>query len=295
MSDAMATAMHSNGTGVRISGLGAEIPPDVVTSAEVEERAGLKRFGFEPGWLARVTGVRERRIAAPDVLPSQLAVAAATRALADAGIGPLDVDTLIFTGITRDCMEPATANVVADALGAREARVFDLDNACNGVIDGLDVADSLIRTGKARRVLIATGERASWSINWQPQSREETLRSVAGLVVGDGGGAFVVEACADPQRGLRARGFRGDATQWRPTARGRGGRGGWARAPGPAPARPRVASGPARSLGSGGGPAMTSGFATRSPADPLGRVPPASPATTTSDDVLAKLRDLFRR
>ena len=118
-------------------------------------------------------------------------------------------------------MEPATANVVADALGAREARVFDLDNACNGVIDGLDVADSLIRTGKARRVLIATGERASWSINWQPQSKEETLRSVAGLVVGDGGGALVVEACEDPQRGLRARDFRSDATQWRHATGGR--------------------------------------------------------------------------
>src|SRR2546427_1627415 len=169
MSDAMATAMHSNGTGVRISGLGAEIPPDVVTTAEVEERAGLKRLGFAPGWLERVTGVCERRIAAPEVLPSRLAAAAATRALADAGIGPLDVDTLIFTGITRDCMEPATANVVADALGAREARVFDLDNACNGVIDGLDVADSPIRRGKARPGPVATGERGSWSINWQPQ------------------------------------------------------------------------------------------------------------------------------
>src|SRR5207245_3950277 len=105
---------------------------------------------------------------------------AATGALGAAGIGAVAVATLISAGITRDCMEPATANVVADALGAREARVFDLDNACNGVIDGLDVADSLIRTGKARRVLIATGERASWSINWQPQSKEETLRSVAG-------------------------------------------------------------------------------------------------------------------
>src|SRR5439155_325788 len=120
MSDATATALHSNGTGVRISGLGAEIPPDVVTSAEVEERAGLKRFGFEPGWLARVTGVR-----------------------------------------------------------------------------------------------------ASWSINWQPQSKEETLRSVAGLVVGDGGGALVVEACEDAQRGLRARDFRSDATQWRHATGGR--------------------------------------------------------------------------
>jgi len=221
MSDATTTALHPDGIGVCISGVGAEIPSHVVTTAEVEERAGLRRFGFEPGWLERVTGVRERRFADTAVMPSQLAVAAATRALADAGISPLDIDTLLITGITRDTLEPATANVVADALGAREARVFDLDNACNGVIDGLDVADSLIRTGKARRVLVATGERATWSVNWQPRTKEEALRSVAGLVVGDGGGAIVVEVCDDPQRGLRARDFRSDPTQWRHATGGR--------------------------------------------------------------------------
>src|SRR5262245_18219021 len=211
----------SNGTGACISGVGAEIPPRVVTTAEVEERAGLRRFDFEPGWLERVTGVRERRLAYPDVLPSELAVAAGAKALADAGVAPPDIDTLLFTGITRDYLEPATANVVAEALGAREARVFDLSNACNGVIDGLDVADSLIRTGKARRVLVTTGERASWSINWRPATSEEALRSVAGLVVGDGGGAIVVEACEDPQRGFRAREFRSDPTQWRHATGGR--------------------------------------------------------------------------
>lgn len=198
-----------------ISGVGAEIPETVVTTAEVEERAGLDRFGLEPGWLEHVTGVRERRWADPEVQPSALAVLAARKALDDAGVGPRDIDTLIFAGITRDCLEPATANLVADALGARNARVFDLINACNSVIDAIDMADSLIRCGKAGRVLVATGERASLAINWQSQTIEEVLKSVAGLVVGDGGGAVVVEASDDPCRGIVAREFRSAPSEWR--------------------------------------------------------------------------------
>lgn len=201
--------------GVRISGVGAAIPPNVVTSSEVEERAGLQRFGFEPGWLERVTGVRERRLADPDVQPSQLAVQAGGNALEDAGLEAREIDTLVFAGITRDFLEPAVANVVAETLGARDARVFDIVNACNGVIDAIDLADSLIRTGKARRVLITTGERASLCMNWKPRSAEEVLLSVAGLVVGDGGGAVVVEASDDPGRGLREREYRSDGSQWR--------------------------------------------------------------------------------
>src|SRR5213078_3571461 len=208
--------------GVCIAGVGAEIPSTVITTAEVEERAGIReRFGFEAGWLERVTGVRERRWARPEVQPSELATLAGRKALEDAGVDPLEIDTLVFTGITRDCLEPATANLVAEALGTRNARVFDLINACNSLIDGVDVADALIRSGKARRVLLATGERASLSINWQARTVEEMLGSVAALVVGDGGGALVVEASDDPRRGFRAREFRSDATQWRHAIGGR--------------------------------------------------------------------------
>ncbi|HYY74450.1 MAG TPA: hypothetical protein VE662_06465, partial [Solirubrobacterales bacterium] len=74
----------SSSTGTRITGVGAEMPSRVVTSAEVEERARIGRFGFERGWLERVTGVRERRWAEPEVQPSQLAAAAARKALAHA-------------------------------------------------------------------------------------------------------------------------------------------------------------------------------------------------------------------
>ena len=207
---------------VRITGVGAELPADVITTAEVEERAGLReRFGLEPGWLEHVTGVRTRRWASPEVQPSELAAAAGEKALARAGLDPLEVDTLIFAGITRDCLEPATANLVAEAVGARNARVFDLLNACNSLVDAIDVGDSLIRSGKAERILVATGERASLAINWQAQTMEELRQSVASLVVGDGGGAVVLEPSDDPGRGLRAREFRSDATQWRHAIGGR--------------------------------------------------------------------------
>jgi 3-oxoacyl-[acyl-carrier-protein] synthase-3 len=212
---------HGSTDGVRITGVGAELPPDVVTTAEVEEWVGLTRAGLESGWLERVTGVRERRWAAPEVTPSALAAAAGRHALARAGLDPLAIDALLYTGITRDFIEPGTSNVVQEALGAWNARVFDVTNGCNGLIDGLDVAASLIGAGRARRVLVTTGEHASISINWHARTPEDLIRSAAGFVVGDGGGALVVEASDDPARGLRAWEQRSDGRHWRHAIGGR--------------------------------------------------------------------------
>jgi 3-oxoacyl-(acyl-carrier-protein) synthase III len=213
--------MSENGRGAQkvpgacITGVGAEIPPRVVTTAEVEERVHIERFGLDRGWLEHLTGVRERRWAAPEVRPSDLAAAAGRKALANAGVDPLAVDVIMFCGITKDFIEPATCNAVAETLGARRARVLDLSNACNGFIDGLDLADSLIRAGKADRVLVTTGERVSNHIAWQAGTMEEFKRTVASLVLGDGGGAALVETNADPDRGFHEREFRSDPTHWR--------------------------------------------------------------------------------
>jgi 3-oxoacyl-[acyl-carrier-protein] synthase-3 len=212
---------HGSSDRVRITGVGAELPPDVTTSAEVEERVGLTQAGLEPGWLERVTGVRERRWAAPEVMPSALAAAAGRRALEHAGLDPLALDALLYTGITRDFIEPGTSNVVQEALGAWNARVFDVTNGCNGLIDGLDIAAALIGAGRARRVLVTTGEHASISINWRAHTVEELLRSAAGLVVGDGGGALVVETSDDRVHGLRAWEQRSDGRHWRHAIGGR--------------------------------------------------------------------------
>jgi 3-oxoacyl-[acyl-carrier-protein] synthase III len=196
---------------VRIAGVGVELPADVLTTAEAEERADLVgHLGLPPGWLERTTGVRQRRRAAPGVRPSELAAAAARKALERAHVDARSVDTLLFAGITRDVPAPSTAQIVAAAVGAVEARAFDVANATNGLIDAIDVGDSLIRSGKAERVLVATGERAAHGAGCpRPETMEELRESLPTLVLGDGGGAVVLVPSDDPRRGLRAREFRG--------------------------------------------------------------------------------------
>ena len=207
-------APRSGARGVRITGVGVDIPPTVVTTAELEELARLRDFGIEAGWLERVTGVHERHWAEPHVRPSDLAAQAGRQALADARVDPATVDAVLFTGITKDFFEPATANVVAAAVGAHHARVLDLMNACNGFIEGIDAADSMIRCGKARRVLVTTGERVSLVNNFDVRTLEELVRSLAGFMLGDGGGALVLEATDEPDAGIQARELRSDPTQW---------------------------------------------------------------------------------
>jgi 3-oxoacyl-[acyl-carrier-protein] synthase-3 len=200
---------------VRVSGIGIELPDRVVSSSEVEEQAGLARFALEPGWVERVTGVRERRWAAPDVAPSALAAGAATRALADAGLDALEIDAVLYTGISRDCLDPATARVVADTIGARHTRAFDVINGANGVLDAIDLAELLIRSGRARRVLVTAAERGSLAINWDAQSIGAVLQSVTALAAGDAGGAIVLEASDQPGSGLLEREFHSDGLHWR--------------------------------------------------------------------------------
>jgi 3-oxoacyl-[acyl-carrier-protein] synthase III len=195
---------------VRITGVGAEVPATVVTTAEVEERAGLgEALGLPVGWLERATGVRQRRWAPPGVRPSDLAAAAALKALEQAGVDPRTVDTVVFAGMSRDFPGAATAQLVAETVGAERARVFDVVNASHGLIDGVDVADALIRSGKAERVLVATGERLSGAVAGRPGTMDDLRRALATLVLGDGGGALLLEQSDDPRRGLRYRDFRG--------------------------------------------------------------------------------------
>jgi 3-oxoacyl-[acyl-carrier-protein] synthase III len=198
---------------VRIAGVGVELPADVLTTAAAEERDDLVgHLGLPRGWLERTTGVRQRRCAAPGVRPSELAAAAARKALERAHVAAGSVDTLLFAGITRDGPASSTAQIVAAAVGAIEARAFDLANATNGLIDAIDVGDSLIRSGKAERVLVATGERAAHGAGCpRPETIEELRESLPALVLGDGGGAVVLVPSDDPRRGLRAREFRAAA------------------------------------------------------------------------------------
>ena len=132
---------------VYLTAMGYELAPQIVTSAEIEARLApaYARLHLQPGQLEAWTGIVERRWWDENARLSDGATAAARKALVQAGLGPSDLGVLIYAGVCRENFEPATACAVADNLGVRgSASVFDLSNACLGVLNGmLDVANRI--------------------------------------------------------------------------------------------------------------------------------------------------------
>jgi 3-oxoacyl-[acyl-carrier-protein] synthase-3 len=132
-------------------------------------------------------------VAGPDEYASTLAVHAARRALAAADLDPLDVDLLLFASASRDMVEPATGHIVQAELGSR-AHVLDITNACNSFLNGIDAARAFIMAGRARRVLVTTGETPTRAMRTRLESLSQTREAFAGFTFGDAGAAVVVEA-----------------------------------------------------------------------------------------------------
>jgi 3-oxoacyl-(acyl-carrier-protein) synthase III len=209
---------HSDGSPIRavITGTGRHVPESVWTSEMVEARVDERSGGWKipKGIIRLTTGVVERRFAPDGVCSSDLAAWAAERALASAGVEPRDVDLLIFASASHDVAEPATANMVQAALGCDHAAVMDVKNACNSFLNGLDVAQAFIETGRARRVVVAVGERLSPTIKWDIAGSDDLPIRLAALTLGDAGAACVVEASVDADRGLRRGAFESDGRHW---------------------------------------------------------------------------------
>jgi 3-oxoacyl-[acyl-carrier-protein] synthase III len=143
--------------------------------------------------VSRLTGVRRVHLADDDQQASDLAVAASRTVLDRAGLGPADVDLLIFASATQDMIEPATSHITAAKLGVR-APVMDVKNACNSVLNGIEVAEALIGTGRYRRVLVASGEMPTRGVRWDVPDRRTYAMSAAGYTMSDAGAAVLVEA-----------------------------------------------------------------------------------------------------
>jgi 3-oxoacyl-[acyl-carrier-protein] synthase-3 len=212
----------------RIIGIGHWLPDDVVTSESLERELGLTdRLGLPPGFIERTTGVRERRRAPPGMNNSEIAALASIAAIRRAGIAPEDIDCLIFAACGQDLAEPATANMVQDRVGALGAHAFDVKNACNAWMNALDIADAFIAMGKARYVLIAAGEFASFNVDRDIKTVDELTRKLAGLTLGDAGAAAVV-APSNGRSGIVHSVFRTDGQHWPiATVKGGGTRFGW--------------------------------------------------------------------
>ncbi|HEV2637920.1 MAG TPA: 3-oxoacyl-[acyl-carrier-protein] synthase III C-terminal domain-containing protein [Actinocrinis sp.] len=182
------------------------------SSTQVEQRiADSGPYGPRPGVLAAVTGIHSRRVAPDDWQASDLAVAAAGKLLAQRGVGAGDLDLLIFASASQDMVEPATAHIVAAKLGAH-CPVFDLKNACNSVLNAIQVGEALIGSGQYRRVLVCTGEVPSRAIRWSVRDREQFIESAPGYTLSDSGAALLLEP--HPSRGIFHRAFTADSASW---------------------------------------------------------------------------------
>ncbi len=200
-----------------LASVGSALPVSVITSADLGRRIH-ETTGFEltNGLVERLTGVRTRHYRADDEQSSDLAVRAATQALDRAGVGIEQIDLIIFAACTQDITEPATANIVQEKLGAKNAQVFDVKNACNSFLNALDVADSHIRAGKSRCALVTCGETLSLGIDWNIRSVDDLKSRLAALTLGDAGAAAVLEAVPEEEgRGIVATGFRSYGDKWR--------------------------------------------------------------------------------
>jgi 3-oxoacyl-[acyl-carrier-protein] synthase-3 len=148
---------------VHLEAIGYELPPVVVSTAELESRLApvYQALKMAPGQLELLTGINERRWWEPGYPLSLGAAAAAKKALAATDVSAADIDVLIYAGVCREQFEPATACAVAHELKiSPHAAVFDLSNACLGVLNGIVEIANKIELGQAKAGLVVSAETA---------------------------------------------------------------------------------------------------------------------------------------
>jgi 3-oxoacyl-[acyl-carrier-protein] synthase-3 len=215
---------------VRIESLGAYLPEMVMTMEEL--LASCRR---RPPWdLERITGIRQRRVAAGEYAVD-LAVQAARRALELSRYKAGDLDIVVCASISKHNredefdLEPATAVRIGRAVGAGRARTFDVVNACAGMLTGIHVLQGLIRAGEARCGMVVAGEHNMPVARTAARElRHRFDGQLAALTLGDGGAAVILDASPDPASGFHlmdmVTGARHDHfCHSRPSRRGAGG------------------------------------------------------------------------
>jgi 3-oxoacyl-[acyl-carrier-protein] synthase III len=162
-----------------ILGIGGYRPRRVVDNAEI-----CTYIDSSDEWIRTRSGIVERRWASPDETIQMMSIAAARKALGQAGIEPAQIDAVIVSTVTHLYQTPAVAATIASELGAKGAAAFDISAACAGFCYGVAMADSFVRTGTAKYVLIIGVERLSDLTNYRDRS---TM-----FLFGDGAGAAVI-------------------------------------------------------------------------------------------------------
>lgn len=179
---------------VKISAVGHFIPDTILTSEQLEQIVFSKNPHMRAinGIIKSLTGIASRPVAEENQYSSTMAIKAADDLFSKYKIDKNSIDLLIFASATQDLIEPATSHIIQNELGL-ESNCFDIKNACNSFLNGLEVASSLIESRVYNRVLVVTGEKPSVSLKLNLKDREDFKKSFAGLTFGDSGAAVLLE------------------------------------------------------------------------------------------------------
>jgi 3-oxoacyl-[acyl-carrier-protein] synthase-3 len=169
----------------RILGTGSYLPAQCLTNAQLAERVETS-----DEWIVSRTGIRSRHIAADDEKTSDLALKASLAALAAAGVSAAEIDTIIVATTTPDMVFPSTACILQEKLGISGCAAFDVQAVCAGFMYALATANSYIKSGMAKKVLVVGAEVMSRLMDW---SDRRTC-----VLFGDGAGAIVLGASEEP-------------------------------------------------------------------------------------------------
>ena len=182
----------------RITGTGSYLPPRRLTNADLVAELATQGVETSDEWIGERTGIRARHFAAPDVCSSDLGFEAAKKALEAAGLGPQDIDLIVVATSTPDMVFPSVASILQHKLAqlSDEARgiagcpAFDVQAVCSGFVYALTVADAMVQTGAANKVLVVGAEVFSRILDFKDRT--------TCVLFGDGAGAVVLEASDTP-------------------------------------------------------------------------------------------------
>ncbi len=164
----------------KITSIGTSVPPGLITNADLE-----RLVETSDQWIIERTGIRQRHIVEKGVATSDLATESAQKILAATGLDPNEVDLILVATVTPDMVLPATACLVQDRIGARNAWGFDLSAACSGFLYALQVGNQFIQTGAHKNVIVIGVDVMSTIIDY-------TDRATC-VIFGDGGGAVLLQ------------------------------------------------------------------------------------------------------
>lgn len=163
-----------------ITAVGGYVPEYVLTNAELETMVDTN-----DQWIRERTGIAERRIQKGDGATSDMAVEAIKDLLRKTTYGPEDIDLIICSTVSPDFVYPATANVIADKIGARNSWGFDMNAACSGFLYALQTGSQFVRSGMHQRVLVVGADKMSIRVDYEDRN--------TCILFGDGAGAVLLE------------------------------------------------------------------------------------------------------